>query len=215
MTKMEQVENMVKKTIAEFGKIDVLVNNVGYDAEAPLVVTGEERTGLLPGVKLNYKDMTEETWRTVVEANLGATFRGCKAVGPQMVKQKSGKIINVSSFCALLFGPADTHYGSAKYAINRLTKALALEWAPYNINVNCIGPGSFVTQIRWDSRPHMTREQVNQALEGVPNAIIPFRHHGDTRDLGLLAVYLASPASDYMTGQVVYLDGGITAVLAR
>ena len=211
MTKMEQVENMVNKTIAEFGKIDVLVNNVGYDSEAPLVVTGEERSGLLPGIKLNYKDMTEETWRTVIEANLGATFRCCKAVGPHMVKQKSGKIINIGSFCALLYGPADTHYGAAKYAINRLTKVLALEWAPYKINVNCIGPGSYVTQIRYDSRPHMTREQVNQVLEKIPNAVIPLGYHGDTRVLGLLAVYLASPASDYMTGQVIYLDGGITA----
>ena len=210
VTKMEQVENMVNKTIAEFGKIDILVNGVGADSESPLVVTGLERSGLIPEIKFNYAgDMTEENWRWVIDVNLGATFRCCKAVGPHMVKQKRGKIINIGSFCALLYGAYDTHYGAAKFGINHLTRVLALEWAPYKINVNCIGPGSYVTAIRYDSRPHLTHEQVDQFLSK-QLGIIPLGRHGEVKELGMLAVYLASPASDYMTGQVIYLDGGLT-----
>ncbi len=211
VTDMAQVENMVKRTISKFGRIDILVNNVGYSLESPVVLTGKERSGIIPEIPLKYKEAyPEETWRLLVDVNLSAAFRCCKAVGPHMIKQGSGKIINVSSFCAVVAGIYDIPYAAAKLAINHMTRVLALELAPYKINVNCIGPGSNITAIRWLCRPHLTKEQVDLVLSRIPN-VIPLRRHGELRELGLLAVYLASPASDYMTGQTIYLDGGLTA----
>ena len=127
-----------------------------------------------------------------------------------MVKQKSGKIINISSFCSVVSGIYDIPYAAAKQGINQMTRVLALELGPHHINVNAIGPGSNVTAIRWLCRPHLTREQVNKVLDRIPETI-PLGRHGEVREMGLLAVYLASPASDYMTGQVIYLDGGLVA----
>jgi len=211
VTDMTQVENMVKQAIGKFGKIDILVNNVGYSLESPVVLTGLERSGLIPEIPLKYKEAyTEENWRMLIDINLTAAFRCCKAVSPHMVKQKSGKIINVSSFCAVIAGIYDIPYAAAKLATNHMTRVLALELAPHKINVNGIGPGSNITAIRWLCRPHLTKEQVDLVLSRIPN-IIPLGRHGEPRELGLLAVYLASPASDYMTGQTIYLDGGLTA----
>jgi NAD(P)-dependent dehydrogenase (short-subunit alcohol dehydrogenase family) len=211
VTSMEQVEDMVAQTIAKFGKIDILVNNAGYSVESPVVVTGQETTGLIPGLKLNYAEpYSEESWRMLVDVNLSAAFRCSRAVGPHMVKQKSGKIISISSFCSVISGIYDIPYAAAKQGINQLTRVLALELGPHHINVNAIGPGSNVTAIRWLCRPHLTREQVDEVLERIPE-ILPLRRHGELREMGLLAVYLASPASDYMTGQVIYLDGGMVA----
>ena len=210
VTITEQVDDMVAKAIAKFGKVDILVNNAGYSVEAPVVVTGQETSGLIPGLKLNYQPYSEESWRMLVNVNLSAAFRCSRAVGPHMVKQKSGKIINISSFCSVISGIYDIPYAAAKQGINQLTRVLALELGPHHINVNAIGPGSNVTAIRWLCRPHLTREQVNEVLDRIPETI-PLGRHGEVREMGLLAVYLASPASDYMTGQVIYLDGGLVA----
>ncbi len=210
VTVTEQVDDMVAKAIAKFGKVDILVNNAGYSVEAPVVVTGQETSGLIPGLKLNYQPYSEESWRMLVNVNLSAAFRCSRAVGPHMVKQKSGKIINISSFCSVISGIYDIPYAAAKQGINQLTRVLALELGPHHINVNPIGPGSNVTAIRWLCRPHLTREQVNEVLDRIPETI-PLGRHGEVREMGLLAVYLASPASDYMTGQVIYLDGGLVA----
>lgn len=210
VTETEQVDDMVAKAIAKFGKVDILVNNAGYSVEAPVVVTGQETSGLIPGLKLNYQPYSEESWRMLVNVNLSAAFRCSRAVGPHMVKQKSGKIINISSFCSVISGIYDIPYAAAKQGINQLTRVLALELGPHHINVNAIGPGSNVTAIRWLCRPHLTREQVNEVLDRIPETI-PLGRHGEVREMGLLAVYLASPASDYMTGQVIYLDGGLVA----
>ncbi len=210
VTVTEQVDDMVAKAIVKFGKVDILVNNAGYSVEAPVVVTGEETSGLIPGLKLNYQPYSEESWRMLVNVNLSAAFRCSRAVGSHMVNQKSGKIINISSFCSVISGIYDIPYAAAKQGINQLTRVLALELGPHHINVNAIGPGSNVTAIRWLCRPHLTREQVNEVLDRIPETI-PLGRHGEVREMGLLAVYLASPASDYMTGQVIYLDGGLVA----
>jgi NAD(P)-dependent dehydrogenase (short-subunit alcohol dehydrogenase family) len=211
VTDMAQVENMVAKTMAEFGRIDILVNNVGYSLESPVVVTGQEKSDLIPEIPLNYPaEYSEESWRYLMDVNMSAAFRCSRAVGPHMIKQKGGKIINISSFCAVISGIYDIPYAAAKLATNHMTRVLALELAPHNIHVNCIGPGSNITGIRWACREHLTKEQVDLVLERIPS-VIPLGRHGDLREMGLLAVYLASPASDYMTGQTMYLDGGLTA----
>jgi NAD(P)-dependent dehydrogenase (short-subunit alcohol dehydrogenase family) len=211
VTDMAQVENMAAKTISELGRIDILVNNAGHDSESPVVVTGLEKSGLVPEMVMKYpEDLTEKNWRSVLDTHVSGVFRCCQAVAPHMIKQGSGKIINISSMIGVIDGSNDTHYGAAKASIDQLTRALALEWARYNINVNCIAPGSYLTSIRYLSRPHLKPDQVDLLLEK-STAIIPLGRHGELRELGLLAVYLASPASDYMTGQIAHLDGGWTA----
>jgi NAD(P)-dependent dehydrogenase (short-subunit alcohol dehydrogenase family) len=188
VTDMAQVENMAAKTISELGRIDILVNNAGHDSESPVVVTGLEKSGLVPEMVMKYpEDLTEKNWRSVLDTHVGGVFRCCQAAAPHMIKQGSGKIINVSSMIGVIDGSNDTHYGAAN-----------------------IAPGSYLTSIRYLSRPHLKPDQVDLLLEK-STAIIPLGRHGELRELGLLAVYLASPASDYMTGQIAHLDGGWTA----
>ena len=124
-----------------------------------------------------------------------------------MLERRSGKIINVSSMTGILAEAYYTAYDSSKAALNMLTKCLALEWGRFNINVNGIGPGWFMTEM---TRPGFIDQAVHEArVKGVP-----LQRLTDARDVGLLAVYLASPASDWMTGQVIYLDGGQSAIHA-
>ena len=136
--------------------------------------------------------------------NLNGVFYCCRAVAPHMMERKYGKIVNISSNNARMAFPMTAAYNCSKAAVNMLTRVLALEWAPYNICVNALGPGDYDTDM---TRPTWVD------LEGRQRHLdaIPFHREGDLRDLGVLAAYLASPASDYMTGQVVYMDGGMTA----
>ena len=120
------------------------------------------------------------------------------------MQRKYGKIINISSNKSTQAFPLVSAYNASKAAVNMLTRVLALEWAPYNICVNALGPGEYhttMTDQTWTNQDERLRH-----LER-----IPFGKPGDLRELGLLAVYLASPASDYMTGQIVFMDGGQTA----
>lgn len=149
--------------------------------------------------------MDDETWHEVLKTNLSGAMYVCRAVAPQMLERRSGKIINISSTNAILAYPNGSAYQVTKAGMKMLTKVLANEWGPYNINVNAIGPGWFVTE--------MTEEffEDSEWADGVI-AELPLRRLTSLRDLGLLAVYLASPATDWMTGQIIYLDGGETAL---
>jgi NAD(P)-dependent dehydrogenase (short-subunit alcohol dehydrogenase family) len=121
-----------------------------------------------------------------------------------MIERKYGKIINLSSNNAVMAFPLVAAYNVSKAGVNMLTRVLALEWASYNICVNALGPGDYdtdMTRASWADPEGRKRH-----LDG-----IPFHREGDLRELGALAAYLASPASDYMTGQIVYMDGGLTA----
>jgi NAD(P)-dependent dehydrogenase (short-subunit alcohol dehydrogenase family) len=129
----------------------------------------------------------------------------CRAVAPQMLERRSGKIINIASTNSILAYPNGSAYQVSKAGMKMLTKVLAGEWGRYNINVNAIGPGWFMTEMTEDSLNVPGNYQ-----DAVSN--IPLGRLTNLRDLGLLAVYLASPASDWMTGQIIYLDGGETAL---
>ena len=188
------------------GKIDILVNNAGISYGAvPLVplqkqpeekIAGDLKTGL-----------TDEQWTRLQGINLNSAFYCCRAVANHMLERRSGKIINVSSMTGILAEPYYTAYDSSKAALNMFTKCLALEWARFNINVNGIGPGWFMTEM---TRTGFINQDVHEArVKGVP-----LRRLTNARDVGLLAVYLASPASDWMTGQIIYLDGGQSAIHA-
>ena len=202
VTKADQVEAMVQTTLKEFGRVDVLVNNAGALIRKPL-------TPLPEPVNLNAygatnEETTKEEWHTILDTNLTGPFLCCRAVGPHMLERRSGKIINISSVAAAKGSAYFIIYAASKAGLDNFTRSLAREWAPYNINVNAIGPGSFPT-------PMNTSELANEQILDRVLSQVPFQRLGELRELGLLAVYLASEVSNYMTGQSIYLDGGALA----
>jgi NAD(P)-dependent dehydrogenase (short-subunit alcohol dehydrogenase family) len=185
ITKPAEVEATIERAVKEFGKIDILVNNAGTHIEGDFV------------------DFGEAELRQMISINIEAVFTCTKAVGRHMIKRKSGKIINITSMNAVRPRPKGVIYDSTKGAILTFTKALAREWARYGINVNAIGPGYFLTPL---VQSLMERDGVNE--KAVAKKAIPLGRMGKPEELGPLVVYLASSASDFMTGTCVYIDGG-------
>jgi len=181
-----RVDQMVTHVTNELGRIDILVNNAGISGTSSLA------------------SFSNDAWSRIIETNLSGPFYCCRAVASQMLERRSGRIINISSNYATMAAVGGAAYNSSKAALNMLTKVLALEWAPYNVGVNAIGPGWFETEM---SKASLETPKQRARVEN----IIPMGRLTSLRDLGLLAVYLASPASNWMTGQVIYLDGGETA----
>jgi len=180
------VRKMVVDVTSKFGNIDILINNAGIS------------TTPFPN------PLSDTAWHKVIETNVSGPFYCCQAVAEGMKSRHSGSIINISSISGVMATGGSVAYNSSKAALNMMTKVLAMEWASYNISVNAIGPGWFETDMSKNSLK--TPEQRAKATEGIPMGRLT-----DLRDLGLLAVYLASPAAEWMTGQVIYLDGGETA----
>lgn len=191
VSKPEDAENMAKRTVDEFGKIDILVNNAanpstGTDIRRPLI-----------------EDMTPEDWDTGFAVDMKGTFLCSKAVGPAMKAQKKGKIINMTSMFGVdRFPPAHTAYGSAKAGVVLFTKLLAVEWAKYNINVNCIGPSCILTEAAKDALEKMGK------LEHIVKISCALQRAGRTEDIAYGAIYLASDAADYVNGILLPIDGG-------
>ena len=203
LTKAEDIERMVKKTIQKFGKIDILVNNAGAVLIKPVVpAPGQRVVGADAATDLT-TPISEEEWHRVIDLNLTALFLCARAVGPHMIQQGRGKIINIISGYAAKVAPHRGPYAASKAAVAMFTKTLALEWARYNINVNAIGPGL----IRTDQSEGFFEDEdlLQAALKS-----LPLRRVGNARDVGLLTVYLASNASDNMTGQNIYIDQGLS-----
>ena len=183
VTREDEVENLVKKAVDEFGRIDILVNNAGI---APLNKT---------------LDVTVEEWDRVIDIDLKSVFLMSKAVGKVMIKQKKGKIINMGSIYGQMATAFSIHYCAAKAGIAQMTRALALDWARFNINVNCIVAGQIATELT-------RRQQDEEAHRKFLDFKIPFKRFGQPEELVGPALLLASPASDYMTGSIVVVDGG-------
>ena len=207
-----QVDDMVARASQELGRVDILVNNAGGSGGGgPVVPLPDPPDRPALGYR-NPADhrvaITDEAWHRVLNVNLSAPFYCCRAVASQMLERRAGKIINISSANAVMAYPYSPAYQSAKAGLRMLTKVLATEWGRYNINVNAIAPGWFVTETTREAfeRPE-NAEWVQEQLSW-----LPLRRLADTRDVGLLALYLASPASDWMTGQLICLDGGETAI---
>ena len=188
VTKADQVDRMVEETIVHFKKIDILVNNAGTFVSKIIVSPDGDK-------------LTEKEWHDVIDTNLTSAFLCCRAVGPYMFKQKKGKVINISSTNAQKGRTDIISYNVSKAGLSMFTRCLALEWAPFNINVNAIGPGDFYTKLAAPIHE-------DPKLRARMMAHIPLGRTGDVHEIGLLAVYLASPASDYITGQTVFIDGG-------
>ncbi|MDY6930908.1 MAG: 3-oxoacyl-ACP reductase family protein [Halobacteriota archaeon] len=181
----EQVEDMVERTVSELGRVDILVNNAGIGGYGWLT------------------ELSEDSWHNVLDTNLTSTFLCTRAVGKHLTKQNSGKIINISSAAGIVGAPRQAHYHSSKAGVILFTKALALEWNRFNINVNAIAPGYFLTNL---TKPMTMNKKYHQEMLKK----IPLRRLGDPEEIGPLAVYLASDASSYMTGETIVIDGGVT-----
>jgi len=177
---------LADRTVAEFGKIDVLVNNAGGGDMKPLI------------------EMSEDEWLRIVDLNVNSTFRMCKAVGPHMIERRGGRVINMSSMYGMIGEKNVTAYCASKGALIQFTRALALEWAPYNITVNALAPGYIYTE-------RTSRVFDDPKLAGVFMERIPLGRIGRPEELGPLVVYMACDASAFMTGSVVVIDGGQTA----
>jgi len=183
VTSLKSIEEMVNKVLSEFGRIDILVNNAGTTERMPV------------------ESFTEEAWDKVMALNLKGAFFCAQAVGKVMIKQGSGKIINTASLLSVIGVPNAVAYGAAKGGISQITKCMAIEWAKYNINVNAIGPGYFRTPLTKPLQDDPVRS--SQILNR-----IPMQRWGDPDDLKGIVVFLASEASNYVTGQTIYVDGG-------
>jgi NAD(P)-dependent dehydrogenase (short-subunit alcohol dehydrogenase family) len=192
-TRAEDWQRTVQTALDRWGRIDVLINNVGDALRKPLAP--------LPGGE-GGSPISDEEYRFVLDVNLTEAFLGCRAVGPHMLGRGQGKIINISSFAARRGAPETLVYSLAKAALVRLTQTLALEWAPYGLTVNCIAPGHFPDVELGDPADIAARQAWAKSS-------IPLGRVGQVREVGLLALYLVSPASDYMTGETLYLDGGL------
>ena len=204
VTQSGQVDYMVEKSIDKFGKIDILINNAGELLRAPVVPLSEVELHPPHVTRFSNGRMSDEEWESVINTNLNSVFYCCRAVAPYMISRRYGKIVNISSNNASQAFPLVSAYNASKAAVNMLTKVLALEWAESNILVNAIGPGDYNTKM---TEPTWIDPSARKKhLDG-----IPLGREGSLRELGILAAYLSSPATDYMTGQVIYMDGGLTA----
>jgi NAD(P)-dependent dehydrogenase (short-subunit alcohol dehydrogenase family) len=177
------VDRLIARTVAELGGLDVLVNNSGI---------GEPCTAL---------DTTDELWDRHLAVNATGTFLCCRAAAGHMLARGSGKIVNITSIFALKGVPNYAAYTASKAAVVGLTKALAVEWAAGGVQVNAVAPGYFATDINAEARADP--ERLARLVRSVPAGRI-----AEPDEVGPLIVYLASPASDYMTGAVLTCDGG-------
>ncbi len=204
-TNPEEVDQVVEAALSLWGRIDILVNSTGGAlVRKPLVPLPDASPSWARDLKEFGAITTEEEWKGMMDANLLGTFLATRAVGPHMIEQRKGKVINITSMTGAKGYPYHVLYCVTKAGGIMFTRSLALEWAPYHINVNAIAPGYLATQM---TDIYMQDEPMKQRFIGS----IPIGRLCEPREVGLLAVYLASEASDYMTGQTIFLDGGMTA----
>ncbi|PBC47653.1 SDR family NAD(P)-dependent oxidoreductase [Rhodococcus sp. ACPA1] len=183
ITDEASVERMVEATVETFGRVDVLVNNSGIVASTPLV------------------EQSAEEWDRVVATNLRGTYLATRAVGRHLVAQKSGKVVNIASNFALQGVANHAAYSASKAGVIAFTRSMAIEWARYGIQVNAIAPGYFATALNAEMRDDA------DALASVVRAI-PARRLGEPDELKPWLLLLAGGDSNFMTGEVIVIDGG-------
>ena len=186
VTRYDEVEALVARTVDTLGGLDVLVNNSGIARTTPLA------------------DATPDDWRAIVDVNLTGVFNGCRAAAAHLIARRRGKVINLASVLGAVGLPGYALYAATKGGVIALTRTLGVEWARHNVQVNAIAPGWFVTDM---NEAAFADPRINERL----TRDIPMRRTGRLEEIGPLAVFLASTASDFMTGQTIFLDGGHSA----
>ncbi len=184
VSQRQQVEAMVKTTLERFGQVDILVNNAGVETMRPFL------------------ELPEAEWDHVLAVNLKGPFLCSQTVAREMVQVgRRGKIVNIASICSAIALTGEAHYIASKGGLLMLTKAMALDLAPYNINVNAIGPGVIETAMTANSLSNPAR--VEMFLNH-----IPLKRIGQPRDVANAVLFLVSAEADYITGTILYVDGG-------
>ena len=188
VTSGEAVKEAVERIEREVGPIDILINNAGMQRRAPL------------------DEFEEAHWHELMKTNLDSVFLVGQAVARHMIGRKRGKIVNVCSVQSELGRPGIAPYTASKGAVKMLTKGMAIDWGQYGIQVNGLGPGYFKTEL---TDALVNNQEFSSWLIGRT----PSRRWGDVQDLVGPAVFLASAASDFVNGHILYVDGGVTATL--
>ena len=181
-------EAAVATAVGELGPVDVLVNNAGGGLRKPLL------------------DVSLEEWRSALDANLTSAYLVARAVAPGMIERGSGKVVNICSVMSELARETIAPYTAAKGGLKMLTRAMCSEWARHGIQANAIAPGYFETDMTEALR-------TDAAFDAWLRARVPAGRWGQPDELGGAVVFLASSASDYVNGQILYVDGGLTAVV--
>lgn len=185
VTQPEEVQALVDLVIADFGQVDILVNNAGLNVRGAI------------------EDLTLDQFRSVQETNVTGPWLMCRALATHFKQRQQGRVINLGSAFSIITMPDRSAYSTSKGAVLQLTRTLALEWAPFNITVNCILPGPFHTEM-------------NRTLSENPEVYklfltkIPLGRWGNPEELGGLVVFLASDAASFITGAGIAIDGGWT-----
>jgi NAD(P)-dependent dehydrogenase (short-subunit alcohol dehydrogenase family) len=180
------LEQLRDRTVAELGKVDILVNCAGRTKRAPTI------------------DFPEADWNEIIETNLNGTLRACQVFGKHMLERKFGRIINIASLSTFVALYEVAAYSASKAAVASLTKSLALEWSAHGVNVNAIAPGVFETDLN--------RHLLHDTARGNEFKMrTPMKRFGSVEELAGAAVYLASDAASFVTGEVMVVDGGFLA----
>ena len=187
VTRREEVEEAVRRAVASLGKIDILVNNAGINIRKPAL------------------ELTDGDWEQTLDTNLKGCFRVAQVVGRHMVTRQQGRIVNIASMLASVTIPERAAYASSKGGLVQMTRTLAVEWAPYNVRVNAICPGPFLTDL-------------NKVILDDPEKVkffmdrMPMKRFGRPEELHGAVIFFASEASSFITGTTLYIDGGWTAL---
>ncbi len=191
--RMDELQPLVDRVVADFGRLDVLVNNAGTSFFAPAI------------------DMEERAWDAVINLDLKGLFFLSQAAARVMRDQGSGRIVNISSVSGLRVQVPTGHYSIAKAGVIMATKVMAVEWAPYNIQANCIAPGAVQTRL-YDAIFGQLPEEQQRKQKAAAAARIPMGRVGTPQEIADAVLYLASPAAAYVTGQTFAVDGGALLV---
>jgi NAD(P)-dependent dehydrogenase (short-subunit alcohol dehydrogenase family) len=182
----ESLERVLSEAVQAFGKVDILVNSAGRTKRAPTI------------------DFSEEDWNAILDTNLTGTLRACQVFGKQMLEQESGSIINIASLSTFVALYEVAAYSASKAAVASLTKSLALEWSSRGVRVNAIAPGVF--------RTALNQKLLDETERGHEFRLrTPMKRFGNVEELAGAAIFLASDAASFVTGEVLVVDGGFLA----
>jgi NAD(P)-dependent dehydrogenase (short-subunit alcohol dehydrogenase family) len=180
------LQRLLEASVAAFGKVDILVNSAGRTRRAPTL------------------DFPEQDWDEIIDTNLTGTLRACQVFGRHMIERGYGRIINIASLSSFVALYEVAAYSASKAAVASLTKSLALEWAPHGVCVNAIAPGVFLTALN-----HKLLNETERGREFIMRT--PMKRFGQVEELAGAAVFLASDAASFVTGEVLVVDGGLLA----